>query len=236
MADLRTALKEAIKTTSGSDTSEGSLVKVVQQIVGEDDDKEDLKNQQKDLNLRKKLLEKKSRLKKAKMEKTRAWTLYKEELKKHHDAEQEKYKKDMDGIDSEIQKAMDKIEELDIDAATRDAKEMEGMDMDAATNRELKEQLLHAHKEQSNTARMLALLQTQFNAYVGQGAHGPMPSEPRIAASPSDLRKQRMNAIEKTGPTYPSQIPTFKLDDVRERSPRRSVPGGADSQELNKLG
>lgn len=175
-------------------------------------------------------------MKKAKMEKTRAWTLYKEELKKHHDAEQEKYKKDMDGIDSEIQKAMDKIEELDIDAATRDAKEMEGMDMDAATNRELKEQLLHAHKEQSNTARMLALLQTQFNAYVGQGAHGPMPSEPRIAASPSDLRKQRMNAIEKTGPTYPSQIPTFKLDDVRERSPRRSVPGGADSQELNKLG
>lgn len=51
-------MKEAIKTTSGSDTSEGSLVKVVQQIVGEDDDKEDLKNQQKDLNLRKKLLEK----------------------------------------------------------------------------------------------------------------------------------------------------------------------------------
>ena len=131
---------------------------------------------------------------------------------------------------------MDKIEELDIDAATRDVKGADAMDMDAATNRELKEQLLLAQREQSNTARMLALLQTQFNAYVGQGAHGPMPSEPRIAASPSDLRKQRLNAIEKTGPTYPSQIPTFRLDEDRERSPRRSEPGGADSQELNKLG
>ena len=140
------------------------------------------------------------------------------------------------GIDLEIQKAMDKIEELDIDAATRDVKGADAMDMDAATNRELKEQLLLAQREQSNTARMLALLQTQFNAYVGQGAHGPMPSEPRIAASPSDLRKQRLNAIEKTGPTYPSQIPTFRLDEDRERSPRRSEPGGADSQELNKLG
>ena len=236
VSELRTALKEAIKSTSGSNASDGSLVKAVQQIVGEDDDKEDLKNQQKDLNLRKKLVAKISRLKKAKMEKTRAWTLYKEELKKHQDAEQEKFKSDMEGIDLEIQKAMDKIEELDIDAATRDVKGADAMDMDAATNRELKEQLLLAQREQSNTARMLALLQTQFNAYVGQGAHGPMPSEPRIAASPSDLRKQRLNAIEKTGPTYPSQIPTFRLDEDRERSPRRSEPGGADSQELNKLG
>lgn len=231
---MKTALKEAMKTTTGSEDAGGGLLKVVQQIVGEEEDKQELRSQQKDLNLRKKLIEKISRLKKARVEKTRAWNLYKEELKKHHDSEQEKYKKEMSDIEAEIQKATDKIDELDTEAVTREIKEAEGMDMDAATNQELREQLALAQREQSNTARMLALLQTQFNAYVGQGAHGPMPSEARLTASPSDLRKQRMAMVERTGPAFANQVPTYKLDDERERSPRRSEP--PDSQELNKLG
>eukprot|EP00913_Durusdinium_trenchii_P012162 g11423.t1 len=118
---MKTALKEAMKTTTGSEDAGGGLLKVVQQIVGEEEDKQELRSQQKDLNLRKKLIEKISRLKKARVEKTRAWNLYKEELKKHHDSEQEKYKKEMSDIEAEIQKATDKIDELDTEAGIHKA-------------------------------------------------------------------------------------------------------------------
>ena len=237
---MKSALKEAMKSTTDKESAEGGL-KAVQQIVGmsaEDDEKEELRSQQKDLNIRKKLVEKMSRLKKAKVEKARAWDTYKEELRRHYDQEHEKFKKDLEGIDVEIKKTADKIEEFDAEAALREkpSPSMEGLDVEAATNMELREQLAKAQHEQANTARTLALLQTQFQAYTSSGAHGPMPSEAAALPSPSDLRKKRLAQVERTGPAQPSQAPTFRIDDERERSPRRSEPPGPDSQELNKLG
>ena len=238
---MKSALKEAMKSTTDKESAEGGLLKAVQQIVGanaEDEEKEELRSLQKDLNIRKKLVEKMSRLKKAKVEKARAWDTYKEELRRHYDQEHEKFKKDLTGIDAEIKNTADKIEELDAEAALREkpVPSMEGIDMDAATNMELREQLARAQQEQANTAKMLALLQTQFQAYTSSGAHGPMPSEAAALPSPSDLRKRRLAQVERTGPAQPSQVPTFRIDDERERSPRRSEPPGPDSQDLDKLG
>ena len=209
-----------------------------------------IKEQQQELNKRRKLVQRLERLKKAKQGKTIAWKGYQEEMALMLRQEQARYDKEQE----ELQQAIEETQ-IDIDKMGQEEDEempkQEGtedlLSMTAA-NQDLRQKLMEEQAKTTQMQNSLRELQQQFQTYMAQQiSDSPKPD----ASSPQQVKLPRTALPEekqdkpdkaKAQETKERQARMRKVETemlkqkelrARERSPRRE---SQDSNDFHALG
>ena len=203
---------------------------------------ETLKEQQQELNKRRKLIQKLERLKKAKLSKAAAWKNYQEEMARMLRQEQDRHEEDQ----LELQQAIDATQtEIDKMGQEEDEEmpkpEPENASAMTEANQELRQKLAEEQMKTTQIQNALLELQHQFRSYVAQHtSDSPNPDAP----SPQQVKTPRVPTADdtkkdKSKETRDRQERMKKVEDEmrrqkeRERSPRRE---SQESQNFDSLG
>ena len=197
----------------------------------QEDGMEEIKQEQRSLNQRKRAYQKLERLKRAKGQKKQQWEIFRSDLHKHLNQEMEKYQKDLAEIDAAIAKAQKDIDAIESRQAL-EAESTEDLENLLEGDAEIRSQLESAQKQNAEYEARLRQMSQQLQAYASSSTTPtPLPAEKEFGTS-SPQQGQKMKEIqeEKDKKARTERQARIKqVEDMmklqnppdRERSPRR---------------